>query len=129
MSNIPEGYFYTEKHEWCREESDLLIVGITDYAQNSLGDIVYVDLQAAGTAVDQDGVFGAIESVKAAEDLYSPVTGEIAESNADINNSPEAVNKDPYGSWLIKLKGYSKDQLGQLMNAGAYAEYVESLEQ
>lgn len=129
MSNIPEGYFYTEKHEWAREEGDLLVVGITDYAQNSLGDIVYVDLQPAGTTVDQEGVFGAIESVKAAEDLYSPVSGEVAEVNADVNNEPESVNKSPYDAWLVKLKDYSKDQLGALMSPAAYAEFVEGLDQ
>ena len=129
MSNIPEGYFYTEKHEWAREEGDLLVIGITDYAQNSLGDIVYVDLQSAGTTVEQNGVFGAIESVKAAEDLYAPVGGEIADVNADVNNEPESVNKSPYDAWLIKMKDYSKDQLNGLMNPAAYSEFVESLDQ
>ncbi len=128
MSKIPEGYFYTRKHEWAREEAGFLVVGITDYAQNSLGDIVYVDLQPVGTQLKKDGVFGAIESVKAAEELYSPVSGEIAQSNPDINNHPEAVNKGPYESWLVKLKDFSKDELDSLMNATAYAGYLESLD-
>jgi glycine cleavage system H protein len=118
---------YTKKHEWAREEAGLLVVGITDYAQISLGDIVYVDVKAAGSAIEAEASFGAIESVKAAEDLYAPVKGVIAEVNKDLNANPSQVNSDPYAAWLIKLKDYDAGALAALMNATAYADYLKTL--
>ncbi len=126
-SKIPEGYFYTKKHEWAREEGGLLVVGITDFAQNALGDVVYVDLKPADTKLDAGSEFGAIESVKAAEDLYSPVAGTIAEVNRTLNGGPEQVNRDPYGAWMIKIRDYDSASLQKLMTAGAYREYTDSL--
>ena len=127
MSQIPEGHFYTKKHEWAREEGGLLWIGITDFAQNALGDVVYVDLKPADTKLQADAEFGAIESVKAAEDLYSPLRGTIAEVNSALNGGPEQVNRDAYGSWMIKLKDYDRADLQNLMTPGAYREYTDSL--
>ena len=127
MSQIPEGQFYTKKHEWAREEGGLLVIGITDFAQNALGDVVYVDLKPADTKVQAGSQFGAIESVKAAEDLYAPVGGTIAEVNAALNGAPEQVNRDPYGSWMVKLKDFDRAEVQNLMTHGAYREYTDSL--
>jgi len=127
MNKVPENLFYTSKHEWAREENGLLVVGITDYAQHSLGDIVYIDVKPAGTGLAREASFGAIESVKAAEELYSPLAGTIAEVNPALNQDPARVNQDPYGSWIIKVKDYSAADLGQLMNASAYEAYIKTL--
>lgn len=127
MSQIPEGHYYTKKHEWAREENGLLVIGITHFAQNALGDVVYVDLKPSDTKVTAGSQFGAIESVKAAEDLYSPVSGTIAEVNAALNGGPEQVNRDPYGAWMIKLRDYDSAAVQNLMTPGAYREYTDSL--
>ncbi len=127
MSNIPEDLLYTQKHEWVKETDGLLVLGITDYAQNSLGDVVYVDLQPVDTELAAGDTFGTIESVKAAEDLYCPAGGTVAEVNPAINDDPASVNKDAYAAWMIKLKDYNKDGLSELMNAAAYGEYLASL--
>ncbi len=127
-SKVPEGYLFTKQHEWAKEEGGLLSVGISDYAQNALGDIVYVDLKAAGTRVEAGKTFGTIESVKAAEDLYSPATGVIESLNPAVGKSPESVNKDAYGTWLVKLKDYDKAGLSSLMSAADYTKYLQSLD-
>ena len=129
MSNIPEDCLYTKQHEWIREADGLLWIGITDFAQNSLGDVVYVDLKDADTELAAEDPFGAIESVKAAEDLYAPLSGSIAEINVTLNDNPAAVNSDPYGSWMVKLKDFNKDDLGSLLKPAAYKELVDSLEE
>ncbi len=128
MSAVPEGLFYTKQHEWAKEEGGVLLVGITDFAQHSLGDIVYVDLKQPGFKTTEGQSFGTIESVKAAEDLYAPVSGTISEVNAELNKKPESVNKEPYTSWMIKLKDYDKSQLAKMMNPAAYTEFLKSLE-
>ena len=127
MTKPPEGYFFTEKHEWAREEGGELTIGISDFAQESLGDVVYVDLKPPGTVLTAGDSFGAIESVKAAEDLYCPVGGTIEAQNAALNDDPAAVNQDAHGSWMIKLKDYNKEDLQKLMDAAAYASYLEDL--
>jgi len=127
-SNIPAGYVFTKQHEWAREEGGMLLVGISDYAQHSLGDIVYVDLKAVGTRIQAGATFGTIESVKAAEDLYCPVEGTVESVNAGIAKSPESVNKDAYGTWLIKLKDYNAAGLAGLMKPDDYKTYLGTLE-
>jgi glycine cleavage system H protein len=128
MSDVREGYFYTEDHEWAFEEGGVLLIGISDYAAGSLGDIVYVDFEEVGTKVEGGNGFGTIESVKAAEDLYSPVSGTIVEINQALADSPEKINQDPYGSWMIKLKSYDTGALSGLMDAKAYRTFVAGLE-
>lgn len=128
MSQVKDGFYYTKQHEWAKEEDGLLLVGISDYAQHALGDIVFVDIKAPGTTLQAGANLGTIESVKAAEDLYSPVGGVVAETNPAVSASPEKVNQDPYGTYLTKLKDYSKDDLGKLMDAKAYTDYLSTLE-
>jgi glycine cleavage system H protein len=102
--NVPEGLLYTKTHEWVRIDGDLATVGITDFAQSELGDIVYVDLPSPGRALQVGDSFGTVESVKTVSDVYSPVAGEVAESNGELEASSELMNNDPYGGgWLIKL--------------------------
>lgn len=129
MSNIPENLKYTKDHEWALQEGDSVLVGVTDYAQNSLGDIVYVEVREQGNAVNQGDSFGTIESVKAAEDLYAPIKGTVSEVNEEVLGSPEKVNSDPYGSWLIKMTGVDQAELDALMDPAAYKELVSSLEE
>jgi glycine cleavage system H protein len=125
---VPEGYFFTRKHEWARiEEGGQLQIGISDYAQDSLGDIVYLDVPEPGTSLSAGDSFGNIESVKAVEDLYSPASGVVSEINAEVKASPEKINQDPYGCWLIKLKDFQSGDLDSLMNASAYADFLKSL--
>ncbi|MCB1325718.1 MAG: glycine cleavage system protein GcvH [Spirochaetales bacterium] len=124
---IPADLRYTKQHEWARVEGELLVVGITDYAQEALGDIVYVDVGASGTELDKDASFGAIESVKAAEDLYAPVAGTIAETNEELKSAPEKINQAPYEHWLVKLSGFDKSEVDGLLDAAAYGAYLESL--
>lgn len=128
MSNVMDGLLYTEKHEWVKEEGDLLVMGLSDFAQHSLGDIVFVDIQPTGTTLNPDDSYAAVESVKAAEDVYTPTSGTIAEVNQALSDSPELVNQDPYANWLVKLKDYDKDKLRGLMDAAAYREYIAGLE-
>ncbi|MEQ9362622.1 MAG: glycine cleavage system protein GcvH [Leptospirales bacterium] len=125
---VPEGYFFTEKHEWAREVDGLLWIGISDYAQDSLGDIVYLDIPAEGTSLAAGDTCGNIESVKAVEDLYSPAGGTVAETNDAVKNGPEQINADAYGSWLIKLKDYNADDLSKLMDSAAYGDFLKTLE-
>lgn len=127
-SNIPDGYYFTQKHEWAKKEGDLLLIGISDYAQDSLGDIVFVDAPEAGTELGAGDSFGSIESVKAVEDLYAPVNGTVAESNAALQDAPESINKDPYSNWIIKLKDFDAAGLDDLMDAAAYGDYLGSLD-
>lgn len=129
MTNIPEGHLYSNKHEWVKEEGDVIKIGISDYAQNSLGDIVFIDLKPSGTVLEPGDNFGTIESVKAAEDVYAPPGGTIVEINSVLNNNPAQVNKDPYGSWMVKIKDYNKQELETMMGSEAYAEYITSLEE
>jgi len=128
MANVQEGLKYTDKHEWVRVEGDSAVVGISDYAQGALGDIVYVEMPDVGSNVAQFESFGTIESVKAAEDLYSPVSGEVTEINEELNDKPDAVNSDPYGAWMFRVKLQDAGELDNLKDAAAYKDYIDSLE-
>jgi glycine cleavage system H protein len=119
---------YTKDHEWARLAGETATVGITDYAQGELGDVVFVELPTPGTPVKQGESFGVVESVKAASDLYAPLSGEVLEANKALTDSPELVNKDPYGEgWMIKVKPADVHELDKLMDAAAYDPYVQSL--
>ena len=123
---IPEELKYTSEHEWVKIEGALARVGITDHAQQQLGDITYVDLPETGRRVDRMGVLGTIESVKAAADFYSPLSGEVAEVNSDMEEHPEWINQDCYGrGWLVKLKGFNPEEWTELMNALGYQDFLE----
>ncbi|MBH74956.1 MAG: glycine cleavage system protein H [Dehalococcoidia bacterium] len=118
---IPQDLKYTEEHEWIRVTGDIATVGITDYAQDQLGDVVYVDLPSPGTSLTQFGKLGEIESVKAVSDIYAPLTGEVVESNTDLNNNPEVVNTDPYEKgWLVKVKIANTQEIDGLLSAESY---------
>lgn len=122
---IPGGLRYTHEDEWARMEEDRVTVGVTDYAQQQLGDVVFVELPAVGATVERGEPFGVIESVKAVSDLYSPVSGEVVEVNAELANHPELVNGDPYGDgWMITIAVESSEELGGLMDASAYRHHV-----
>ncbi|HEY2845712.1 MAG TPA: glycine cleavage system protein GcvH [Bryobacteraceae bacterium] len=121
----PENLRYTKEHEWVRVEGDIGVVGITAHAQNELGDIVYVDLPKTGTTIEKGKTIGSVESVKAVSDLYTPVSGEVLETNPLLAESPEILNKDPYGSgWLVKIKLSDPGEAGQLLTAAEYQAYT-----
>ena len=122
--NVPEGLKYTKEHEWAEKENDLVICGITDYAQDALGDIVFLELPQVGDTFSSGDVFGVVESVKAVSDLYMPLGGEIVEINEALSEAPETVNSDPYqGGWMIKIKPADTQEIEGLMNADAYTAY------
>ena len=121
----PDSFQYTKEHEWVLVEGDTGTVGITDHAQEELGDIVYVDLPKAGSALEVGKTFGSVESVKAVSDIYSPVTGEVVEANPLLADSPEKLNEDPHGAaWLVKIKLANPGELDALMSAAEYAAYL-----
>jgi glycine cleavage system H protein len=121
----PDGRRYTKDHEWIEISGDRGKVGITDYAQQQLGDVVYVDLPEVGAKVKAGQSFGSIESVKAVSELYSPVSGEVVEVNAALKDKPETVNADPHGSWMIVLRLSDAGEANGLLNAAQYAELVK----
>jgi glycine cleavage system H protein len=124
---FPEDLRYTKDHEWIRVLGDRGIVGITDYAQNQLGDVVFVELPEAGLAVSAGQSFGTVESVKAVSELFSPVTGDIVEVNKSLVSAPEVVNSDPYGKgWMLVVKLKTPAELSGLMDASAYAVFVQN---
>ncbi len=124
---FPENLKYTNEHEWIRVEGDVAYVGITDYAQEQLGDIVFVDVPTVGETLDANEVFGTIEVVKTISDLFLPVGGEILEQNEALEENPDLVNKDPYGEgWLIKMKPSDLSQLDDLMDAEAYKGVINA---
>lgn len=127
MSAIPEDLKYTKDHEWLMLNADgTATIGITDYAQESLGDVTFVELPETGESFDQGETFGVVESVKAASDLYMPVSGEIVEINEELNDAPELVNQSPYDSaWMVKIKPSNPEELEQLMSASDYASIAE----
>ncbi len=119
--NIPNNLKYTKDHEWIRTEGDTAIVGITDYAQNELGDIVYIEVNTVGETLEQEETFGTIEAVKTVSDLFMPVSGEVLEFNEELEGNPELVNKDPYGAgWIVKIKMTNKSETDKLLTAEAY---------
>lgn len=120
-SQIPSELKYTKDHEWAKIEGDVATIGITDFAQSQLGDIVFVELPEVGTTLDKEATFGVVESIKSVSDLYSPLTGEVIESNTDLEASPEACNSEPYGSWMIKLKLSNPSETEELMSPEDYA--------
>ncbi len=123
----PSELRYTKEHEWVRVNSDTGTIGITDYAQDQLGDIVFVELPAAGVAISVAQKFGEIESVKAVSELFAPVSGEVTEANDGLADSPESVNDDPYGDgWLVKVRLSDPAQLDQLLSADEYEAFIEA---
>ena len=123
--SYPSDYRYTKEHEWVRVEGDVATVGITDYAQHELGDVVYVELPKPGAKLNAGQSFGTVESVKSVSDIYAPVAGEVTEVNSSLSETPEAINKDPHGkAWLIKLKLADSSAVGKLMNAAAYEAFI-----
>ena len=125
MSKVLEGLKYSESHEWVSVEGDIAFVGVSDFAQEELGDITYVDMPDVDDEVKAGEEFGAIESVKASSDLNSPVSGVIVETNDTLADAPEKVNEDPYGSWIIKVRMSDPSELDDLMDAAAYKEFTE----
>ena len=126
MMKTPNNLKYSKSHEWLKMEDGLAVIGITDYAQDSLGDVVYVELPQVGDYVKEEGDFGAVESVKAASDLFSPLEGEIVEVNQDLEDAPELLNEDPYSHWIIKLKLTNPERIEVLLDAGQYDIFCES---
>ncbi len=125
MSKILEDLKYTETHEWVKVEGEVAIIGITDFAQRELSDIVYVELPSVGSSINKGETFGNIEAVKAVEDLYAPITGEIVEVNEKLKNSPELVNQDPYGEgWMIKMKIKNPEELEELLSPEEYKNII-----
>lgn len=123
--NFPENLRYTKDHEWIRLEGDIAVIGITDFAQKELGDIVYVEIETVGKSLAAETVFGTVEAVKTVSDLYLPVSGTITESNPALTSSPELVNSDPYnGGWMIKMKVDNPADVQALMDAAAYSDVV-----
>jgi glycine cleavage system H protein len=127
MANIPEGLYYSKDHEWLKVEGDAGTVGITDHAQNSLGDVVYVELPKAGENFAAHDTFGSVESVKAVSELFLPVGGEITEVNEALNDEPEKVNNDPYGEgWMVRIRLSSRGEVDSLLSAAEYEDYIKS---
>lgn len=124
--DFPDDLKYTEDHEWVLVEDELVTVGITDFAQDSLGDIVFVELPEIGTMLVAGKPFGVVESVKAVSDVYAPISGEVVEVNEELPDSPETLNTSPYeDGWMIKIKPSDSSQLDELLDADEYAEFVE----
>ena len=127
-TKAPKDFFYTDRHEWVKIEKKQAIIGITDYAQSSLGDIVYIELPKIGFVIKQFGLLGTVESVKAAEDIASPLSGEVIEINQDLNDNPSLVNEKPFNSWIAKIKDYSQSELKNLLTSEQYIELVSKLD-
>ena len=123
--NFPSDLKYSKEHEWVRAEGNTGTIGITDFAQKELGDIVYVDITAKGDTVAKDGLFGTVEAVKTVSDLFLPVGGKVVETNPGLDADPEAVNKDPYGKgWMVKIEITDAKELDSLMDAEAYKKHI-----
>jgi glycine cleavage system H protein len=129
MANIPEELKYSKDHEWVLVNGDTATIGITDYAQQSLGDVVYVEMPNEGDNFNAHDAFGSVESVKAVSEIFTPVSGEVVETNADLNDTPEVVNDDPYGDgWMVRVKMDNEGELDALLSAEEYEEYLKSEE-
>jgi glycine cleavage system H protein len=123
--NVPENLMYSKEHEWVRVEGDIAVIGITDFAQGELGDIVYVEVDTVGDELGQHDIFGTVEAVKTVSDLFMPVSGEIVAFNEGLEDNPEAVNSDPYGEgWMIKVKMTNASEVNDLLSASAYSELI-----
>ena len=122
---FPKGLRYSQEHEWVAVSGDIATIGITDYAQEQLGDVVYVELPAVGKVLNKDETFGVVESVKAVSDIYAPVSGTVTEVNAELPNTPELVNADPYGkAWMVRVQLSNPQEVDELMDAAAYQKFV-----
>ena len=125
--NFPENLKYTKDHEWILIDGDTAIVGISDFAQRELGDIVYVEVDTEGEELDRDEVFGTVEAVKTVSDLFMPIAGEVLEFNEALEDEPELINKDPYGEgWIIKIKISNPDEVNELLDAEAYKKNIKA---
>ncbi|WP_405380421.1 glycine cleavage system protein GcvH [Maribacter sp. LLG6340-A2] len=123
--NIPAELKYTKDHEWVKIDGDIATVGITDFAQGELGDIVYVEVDTLDETLDREAIFGTVEAVKTVSDLFSPLSGEIVEFNEALEDEPEQVNSDPYGAgWMVKIKFTNEDEINDLLSADAYKEII-----
>lgn len=123
--NVPDELKYSADHEWVRTEGDIVTVGITDYAQGELGDVIFIEFPEVGDAVAAGDTFGTVEAVKTVADLFAPLSGEILEVNAALEDSPESVNKDPYETgWIVRIKASDLQELNQLLDAKAYREHI-----
>ncbi len=123
--NIPQDLKYTKDHEWVRIEGDVAVIGITDFAQGELGDIVFVEVETEGETLDREETFGSVEAVKTVSDLFMPVSGEVLEFNEEVESNPEIVNEDPYGKgWMVKVQISDASELDDLLDAAAYQELV-----
>ena len=127
MANVPENLHYSKDHEWVRVDGDLAVIGITDHAQEQLGDVVYVELPKPGEGFAANESFGSVESVKAVSEVFTPVSGEVAEINESLNDEPEKVNKDPYNDgWMIKMKMRSAGEVDSLLTAAEYEDFTKA---
>ncbi|MDI6849503.1 MAG: glycine cleavage system protein GcvH [Candidatus Saccharicenans sp.] len=125
----PDNLYYSKDHEWLRLEGEEAVVGITDFAQKQLGDIIYVDLPQPGKVLEAHQTVGSVESVKSVSDVYSPVSGEVVAVNSELTQSPDLINKDPHGQgWIVRLKIKDKAEVNNLMKAAEYEKYLEGLE-
>ena len=125
--NIPEELKYTEEHEWVRIEDNIAIVGITDFAQGELGDIVYLEIDTLDSQIDSNEVFGTVEAVKTVSDLFMPITGKVIEVNQSLEDKPELVNEDPYGEgWIIKIDISEQSQIDSLLSPSDYKNLIDS---
>ncbi|UCE41679.1 MAG: glycine cleavage system protein GcvH [Candidatus Aminicenantes bacterium] len=125
----PNDFYYSKDHEWLKVDGESATVGITDFAQKQLGDVVYVELPQPGVQLEVHQSFGVIESVKAVSDIYSPISGEVVETNEELNDSPELVNEDPHDKgWIVRIKVKNETELENLMSASEYEKYLEGLE-
>ena len=127
MAKVEEGLYYSTTHEWVKVEGEEALVGISDYAQHALGNIVYVDMPEEDDEIARDEEFGAVESVKAASDLVAPVSGTVLQTNTALEDTPGLLNSDPYGSWILRVRLSDKSELDALMDAAAYFRFCESL--
>ena len=125
-TNIPANLKYTKEHEWALIEGDTITVGITDFAQSALGDIVFVEVPDVGEELKAGSTFGVVESIKSVSDLYAPVSGEVLAKNSDVEGSPEKINQDAYGSWLVKVKIKDSSEINKLLTAEQYQEFCNS---
>jgi glycine cleavage system H protein len=122
----PTQFRYTKDHEWIEVKGDVATIGITDYAQHELGDVVFVELPAKGTKLETGKTFSSVESVKAVSEIYAPASGQVLEENSELQNKPEIINSDPHGTgWLIKVKLSNPDEINSLMDAAAYQAFIE----
>ena len=123
--NIPDNLKYTEDHEWIKIDGDEIYVGITDFAQGELGDIVYIEIETTGENLDREAVFGTVEAVKTVSDLFMPISGEVLEVNEKLESNPDVVNKDPYGDgWMVKISVQDAAELNDLLSAEQYKEVI-----